>query len=107
MGKTNRKTLYSQAGRKGAEVFWRKFRSDNEFQQKMRDSWRGHKVNKERIIEAARLGGKALWQRIYKEPNFKKMIDTKLAKSRARGGSISLRKLGEDGFKRRLENMKN
>jgi hypothetical protein len=44
---------HSDAGKKGAEVFWRKFYSDPEFQQRMRESWKGHKVNREKIVEAA------------------------------------------------------
>ena len=34
-------------------------------------------------------------------------MDVKLAISRSKGGSISLRNLGEDGFKERFERMKN
>ena len=99
--------FYSKIGRKGAEAFWNRFRNDPEFREKMRNSWKGHKVNYKKIIEAAKLGSKAFRQRYNTDKEFKQMIDKKLAKSRSKGGSISLKNLGEDGFKKRLERMKN
>lgn len=99
--------FYSKIGRKGAEAFWNRFRNDPEFREKMRNSWKGHRVNYEKIIEAARLGSKAFRQRYNTDEEFKRMIDKKLTKSRSKGGSISLKNLGEDGFKKRLEIMKN
>lgn len=100
-------TFYSEMGRKGAEAFWKKFCNDPEFCEKMRNAWKGHKVNYEKIVEAAKLGSKAFRQRHNTDKQFKQMIDKKLAQSRSRDGSISLRNLGEDGFKKRLERMKN
>ena len=98
---------YSECGRKGALAFWRKFHSDPIFQQKMRNAWKGHKVNREKIVEAAKQGYRALQQRRATDPEFKRSLDSKLAKSRSKGGAISLRNLGEEGFKKRLEMMKN
>jgi len=99
--------FYSRIGKKGAEAFWNRFRNDPEFRQRMKNSWKGHKVNYKKIIEAAKLGSKAFRQRYNTDKEFKRMIDKKLIKSRSRGGSISLKNLGEDGFKKRLERMKN
>ena len=99
--------FYSEIGRKGAEVFWNRFRNDPEFRERMRNSWKGHKVNYKKIVEAAKLGSKAFRHRYNADKEFKQMIDKKLAKSRSKGGSISLKNLGEDGFKKRLERMKN
>jgi predicted nuclease of restriction endonuclease-like RecB superfamily len=73
----------------------------------MRESWKGHKVNREKIVEAARLGYEAFRRRYDSDIEFKRKMDEKLAISRSRGGSISLRNLGEDGFKERFERMKN
>ena len=73
----------------------------------MRNSWKGHKVNYKKITEVAKLGSKAFRQRYNTDKEFKQTIDKKLAKSRSKGGSISLENLGEDGFKKRLERMKN
>ncbi len=99
--------FYSEIGRKGAEAFWNRFRNDPEFRERMRNSWKGHKVNYKMIVEAARLGSKALKRRYNSDKEFKQMIDKKLAISRSKGGSVSLKNLGEDGFKKRLERMKN
>ena len=99
--------FYSDMGRKGAEVFWNKFYSDPQFQERMRTSWKGHKVNREKITEAAKLGYKAFRQRYDNDIEFKRKMDEKLAISRSKGGSISLRNLGEEGFKKRFEEMKN
>jgi len=105
LGRTS--ALYSKIGRKGAEVFWDKFYSDAEFRRKMRTVWKGIKINHEKIVEAAKLGSKAFRHRYNTDKEFKRMIDEKLAKSRSKGGSISLKNLGEEGFKKRLEIMKN
>ena len=99
--------FYSEIGRKGAEAFWNRFNNDPEFRERMRNSWKGHKVNYKMIVEAARLGSKALKRRYNSDKEFKQMIDKKLAISRSKGGSVSLKNLGEDGFKKRLERMKN
>jgi predicted nuclease of restriction endonuclease-like RecB superfamily len=72
----------------------------------MRDSWKGHRVNYKKIIEAAKLGSKAFRQRYNTDKEFKRIMDEKLAKSRSKGGSISLKNLGENDFKKRLEDMK-
>lgn len=64
--------------------------------------WRSHKYDKENIMRAARLGAEALWRRYRTDESFRRGLDLKLRKSRARGGSISLRNLGEVGFKSRL-----
>jgi len=94
-------------GKKGAEIFWNKFNNDPKFQEKMRKSWKGHKVNPEKIVEAAKLGYAAFRKRYESDVDFKRQMDEKLAISRSRGGSISLRNLGEEGFKKRFEEMKN
>ena len=107
IGLVKTREFYSRIGRKGAEVFWNKFYNDPEFREKMRISWKGHRVNYEKIVEAAKLGNKAFWQRYTTDKEFKRTVDKKLAESRAKGGSISLKILGEDGFKKRLERMKN
>jgi len=73
----------------------------------MRNSWKGHRVNHEKIIEAAKLGYKAFRKRYNEDEEFKRRIDQKLVESRSKGGSVALRNLGEDGFKKRLERMKN
>ncbi len=73
----------------------------------MRNSWKGHKVNHEKIVEAAKLGYEAFKQRYDNDIEFKRKMDEKLAVSRSKGGSISLRNLGENGFKERFEKMKN
>lgn len=73
----------------------------------MKSAWKGHKVNYEKIVEAAKLGNRALRLRYTTDAGFKRKMDEKLAKSRSKGGAISLRNLGEDGFKKRLEQMKN
>ena len=99
--------FYSDIGRKGAEIFWSKFYNDPQFQEKMRKSWKGHKVNREKIVEAAKLGYEAFRKRYDSDVEFKRQMDEKLAVSRSKGGSISLRNLGEEGFKKRFEEMKN
>jgi predicted nuclease of restriction endonuclease-like RecB superfamily len=99
--------FYSRIGRKGAEIFWNKFYSDPQFQEKMRNSWKGHRVNPEKIVEAAKLGYEAFKQRYDNDVEFKRKMDEKLAVSRSKGGSISLRNLGENGFKERFAKMKN
>jgi predicted nuclease of restriction endonuclease-like RecB superfamily len=73
----------------------------------MRNSWKGHIVDYAKIVEAAKLGSKAFRQRYNTDSEFKQMIDRKLVKSRSKGGAISLKNLGEDGFKKRLEKMRN
>jgi predicted nuclease of restriction endonuclease-like RecB superfamily len=66
-----------------------------------------NRVNREKIIEAAKLGYEAFRQKYNSDTEFKRKMDEKLAISRSKGGSISLRNLGEDGFKERFEKMKN
>lgn len=73
----------------------------------MRNSWKGHRVNHEKIVEASKLGYKAFRKRYNEDEEFKRRIDQKLVRSRSKGGSVALRNLGEDGFKKRLERMKN
>ncbi len=99
--------FYSDIGRKGAESFWNKFYKNPQFQEKMRNSWKGHKVNHEKIVEAAKLGYAAFKLRYDNDIEFKIKMDEKLAISRSKGGSISLRNLGENGFKERFDKMKN
>lgn len=99
--------FYSKMGKKGAEAFWNKFRNDSEFRERMRNSWKGHKVDHAKIVKAAKLGSKAFRRRYNTDREFKQLIDKKLAKSRSKGGAISLKNLGEDGFKKRLEKMRN
>jgi hypothetical protein len=99
--------FYSRIDKKGTRSFWNKFYNDPQFQEKMRKSWKGHRVNREKIIEAAKLGYEAFRQRYNSDTEFKRKMDEKLAISRSKGGSISLRNLGEDGFKERFEKMKN
>jgi hypothetical protein len=65
------------------------------------------RVNREKIIEAAKMGYKAFRQRYNSDIEFKRKMDEKLAISRSKGGSVSLRNLGEDSFKKRFEKMKN
>jgi predicted nuclease of restriction endonuclease-like RecB superfamily len=69
----------------------------------MRAAWKDQKHSKEQIKTSARLGGEALWRKYYSDPTFRKELDDKLRESRSRGGTNSLSKLGEAGFKRRLE----
>jgi predicted nuclease of restriction endonuclease-like RecB superfamily len=99
--------FYSEAGRKGAEVFWKKFYGDLQFQEKMRKSWKGHRVNRQRISEAAKLGYQAFQKRYANDEEFRRRMDEKLVISRSKGGTASLRNLGEEGFKKRFEEMKN
>ena len=73
----------------------------------MRKSWKGHRVNHEKILEAAKLGYEAFRKRYDSDLEFKRQMDEKLAISRSKGGSISLRNLGEEGVKKRFEEMKN
>jgi hypothetical protein len=98
---------HSEAGKKGAKAFWNKFYSDPQFQEKIRNSWKGHRVNRRKIVEAARLGYQAFMKRYNSDPVFRRQMDEKLAISRSKGGTISLRNLGEEGFKKRFEKMKN
>jgi len=93
---------HSRAGRKGARRFWKRFHSDPEFRDAMMAAWRNKKFSREMNKKAARLGGKALWHRYYSDPEFRRRLDEKLRKSRSRGGSVSLRNLGEHAFKKRL-----
>jgi predicted nuclease of restriction endonuclease-like RecB superfamily len=48
-------------------------------------------------------GAEALWRKYHANPAFTSELDEKPRASRSRGGAISLRNLGEAGFKRRLE----
>jgi predicted nuclease of restriction endonuclease-like RecB superfamily len=70
----------------------------------MRAAWRKQKHTPEQSQRSAKLGAEALWRKYRRDPRFKKELDEKLRASRSRGGAISLRNLGEAGFKRRLEN---
>ena len=70
--------FYSDIGRKGAKSFWTKFYNDPQFQEKMRNSWKGHRVNREKIIEAAKMGYKAFRQRYNSDIEFKRKMDEKL-----------------------------
>lgn len=69
----------------------------------MRAAWRNQKRDPEQLKSSARLGGKALWRRYRADPEFRRALDAKLKASRSRGGSISLRNLGEVGFKVRID----
>jgi hypothetical protein len=91
--------FYSEAGKKGAENFWRKFYNDPQFQEKMRNSWRGHRVNHEKIVEAAKLGYIAFKKRYSNDIEFKRKMDEKLAVSRSKGGSNSLKNLEKKASK--------
>jgi hypothetical protein len=101
------KTKFSEAGKKGAETFWKKYYTDPEFREKMRKAWQGHRVNREKIVVAAKLGYEAFRKRYDNDVEFKREMDKKMAVGRSKGGSISLKKLGEEGFKKRFEEMKN
>lgn len=89
-------------GKKGARKFWERFQSDETFRESMLRAWKIQHHNPEHIAKAAKLGATALWKRYYEDPEFKRDLDEKLRESRSRGGAISLRNLGENGFKRRL-----
>jgi len=69
----------------------------------MRAAWRKQKHTPEQSQRSARFGAEALWRKYHADPAFKRELDEKLRASRSRGGAISLRNLGEAGFKRRLE----
>jgi hypothetical protein len=43
------KTKFSEAGKKGAETFWKKYYTDPEFREKMRKAWEGHRVNRKKL----------------------------------------------------------
>jgi hypothetical protein len=98
------KSSKSSAGRLGAAAFWRKFNADFEFQERMRRAWRSKRPDRGKILRAASMGGKALWKKYHSDRSFRAELDAKLRDSRARGGSIALRNLGERGFKSRLRN---
>jgi len=51
----------------------------------MRNAWKGHKVNPTKIVEAAKLGYKALQIRYATDSEFKRNVDKKLSKSRSKG----------------------
>ena len=72
----------------------------------MRKAWKGHRVNHLKITEAARLGYKAFRKRYDSDADFRRQMDEKLAISRSKGGTSSLRNLGEECFKKRFEKMK-
>ena len=90
------------AGRKGAAAFWKKFKKNPEFRQRMPESWRNIKHDHEKLLRAARLGGKALRKEYRDDDKFRAELESKLRESRSRGGSIALRNLGAAGFKSRL-----
>ncbi len=73
----------------------------------MLEAWRRPRPDREKLRRAASLGGLAFWRKYNLDPAFKKLIDGKLKESRSRGGSVSLRNLGETGFKIRLEKIDN
>jgi hypothetical protein len=72
------------------------------FRERMLRIWQSHRYNRDDVVRAAKLGAEALWCKYRTDPDFKRRLDLKLRDSRARGGSISLRNLGEVGFKARL-----
>ena len=90
-------------GRKGAKRFWERFYTESEFRHSMIKAWKGQRYDRAQKIRAAKRGAKGLWDRYHRDPEFKKRLDEKLRKSRSRGGTKSLRNLGEDAFKQRLE----
>lgn len=69
----------------------------------MRTTWRHAKRDKKKIRKAARLGAEAFWRRYYADADFRASTDSKLSKSRSRGGTNSWWKLEADEFKRRQE----
>lgn len=93
----------SEAGRKGAVMFWKRFRENEGFRLAIISRWKTQKHRHEDLVRAARAGGYALWRKYRNDTQFKSYLDSKLAASRSRGGSHSLRNLGEYGFKKRLE----
>jgi hypothetical protein len=96
-------TTHSESGKREAERFWQRFRTDEEFATTMRAAWKRQKHSPEQTRRAVRLGARALWEKYYADSSFKKEMDEKLRESRSRGGAKSLWNLGEAGFKRRLE----
>lgn len=92
----------SAAGKKGALAFWRRFRRDADFRTAMLRAWRQQKHDRDKTIRAAKLGGIALWRKYHLDPDFRRQLDIKLRKSRSKGGAVSLKNLGEVGFKARL-----
>jgi len=72
-------SVRAEAGRKGAEAFWNKFYNDPQFQEKMRNSWKGHRVSRSKITEAAKLGYKAFRKRYDSDADFRRKMDEKLA----------------------------
>lgn len=70
----------------------------------MLESWHNIKHDREKLLRAARLGGKALWKKYRDDIKFRAELDSKLRESRSRGGSIALKNLGAAGFKSRLKN---
>jgi len=68
----------------------------------MIQAWKTQLIDREKKRKAARKGAEKLWKKYHSDPSFKELLDRKLSASRSRGGSIALRNLGEQGFKRRL-----
>ncbi len=96
-------TRFQEMGRKGARVFWDRFHNDEVFRSEMIEKWRHQKFDPAQKTISARLGAQALWKRYRTDEEFRTSLDQKLKASRSRGGAISLRNLGEVGFKVRLE----
>lgn len=93
----------SEAGRKGAVAFWKRFREDESFRLAMIARWKSQHHKHEDLVRAAKAGGHALWRKYQNDVEFRSNLDNRLAASRSRGGSHSLRNLGEYGFKKRLD----
>ena len=94
--------FFSLVGRLGAQAFWRRYHSDPIFREEMTQAWKKQRFDSEKKRKAAKKGAEALWRRYHADPAFKELLDRKLSASRSRGGSIALRNLGEQGFKRKL-----
>lgn len=65
-------------------------------------AWKSQRYDPAQKIRAAKRGAKGLWDRYHRDPEFRKELDEKLRESRSRGGTKSLRNLGEAAFKQRL-----
>lgn len=92
----------SLIGRKGARRFWERFSAESEFRDSMIKAWKSQRYDPAQKIRAAKRGAKGLWDRYHRDPEFRKELDEKLRESRSRGGTKSLRNLGEAAFKQRL-----
>jgi hypothetical protein len=92
----------SKAGRAGATGFWRRYRSEPDFRERMNAGWKKQSYNREQKRSAAKLGAAALWQRYYSDSAFRKAMDKKLRASRSRGGAKSIFGMSQRVFKERL-----